>query len=362
MIRVKPRAYPALIEAGLLGRMGPAIKRIAGSRRCFVVTVPPVLRFWGGKLAATLKRSHVPHLFLSMPDGEESKTLAAVEDLARLLVRHGADRGSLVLAFGGGVAGDVGGFLASVYMRGVDLVQVPTTLLAQVDAAIGGKTGVNLPAGKNLLGTFHQPLAAFVDPAVLRTLPQREYRAGLYEALKCGVIRNPRIFAFLEKRRRSVLRRDPRALSWLIAECIRVKAAVVAADERERGPRRVLNFGHTVGHALEAETAYRRFLHGEAVAWGMVAATLIAESLGRISSTGAQRILAAVLALGPLPAIEVSAAAIQRRISTDKKTRDGTTHFVLPRAIGKVEVVPDVPLRVVRGAIERVRELSRRAR
>jgi 3-dehydroquinate synthase len=362
LIRVPPRAYPALIEAGLLRRLGPAMSRIAGARRCFVVTVPPVLRLWGRALSTSLKRARLEHAFFAMPDGEESKNLATVQDLARLLVRQGADRGSVVVAFGGGVAGDVGGFLASVYMRGVDFIQIPTTLLAQVDAAIGGKTGVNLPAGKNLLGTFHQPRAVFVDPAVLRTLPQREYRAGLYEALKCGVIRNPRIFAFVEKQRRRLLRRDPRSLAWLITECIRVKAAVVAADERERGLRRILNFGHTVGHALEAETGYRRFLHGEAVAWGMVAATLIAQELGRITTAGAQRIIGAVRALGPLPAIEAAAAGIQRRISTDKKTRDGVTHFVLPRAIGRVEVVPDVPLRVVRTAIERVRELSRSAR
>ncbi|MGH9601970.1 MAG: 3-dehydroquinate synthase [Terriglobales bacterium] len=362
LIRVKPRAYPTLIEAGLLGRMGPALKRIAGSRCCFVVTVPPVLRFWGRKLARSLERAKVRHAFISMPDGEESKHLTTVEGLARLLVLHGADRNSVVMAFGGGVAGDVAGFLASIYMRGVDFVQVPTTLLAQVDAAIGGKTGVNLPAGKNLVGTFHQPRAVFVDPAVLRTLPEREFRAGLYEVLKCGVIRNPKIFAFLEKERRRIRRHDPRALSWLIAECIRVKAAVVAADEREHGQRRILNFGHTIGHAIEAETGYRRFLHGEAVAWGMAAATLIAERLGKLRSTDAQRILAAVLAIGPLPAIEVGAAAIQRRIATDKKTRDGVTHFVLPRRIGKVDVVPDVPLRVVREAFERVIGISRSKR
>ncbi|MGH9580048.1 MAG: 3-dehydroquinate synthase family protein, partial [Terriglobales bacterium] len=242
---MKPRAYPALIEAGLLQRMGPAMTKIVGTRRCFVITVPPVLRLWGRKLAASLKRANIRHEFLSMPDGEEAKSLTTVEGLARLLARHGADRGSVVVALGGGVVGDVAGFLASVYMRGVDCMQVPTTLLAQVDAAIGGKTGVNLSTGKNLVGTFHQPRAVLVDPSVLRTLPGREYRAGVYEALKYGVIRNPKILAFLEKERRRILRRDPRALAWLIAECVRVKAAVVAADERERGQRRILNFGHT---------------------------------------------------------------------------------------------------------------------
>ncbi len=359
LIRVKPRAYPVLIEPGLLQRVGPEVRKIAAERRCFVVTVPPVLRLWGRKLARSLTRAKVRHVFVAMPDGEESKHLTTVEGLARLLARQGADRDSVVVALGGGVAGDVAGFLASVYMRGVDFVQVPTTLLAQVDAAIGGKTGVNLAAGKNLVGTFHQPQAVFVDPAVLRTLPKRELRAGLYEALKCGVIRNPKIFAFLETHRRRVLRRDSKALAWLITECVCVKAAVVAADERERGLRRILNFGHTVGHALEAETGYRHFLHGEAVAWGMIAATLMAERLGKIRSADAQRITSGVLALGPLPAIEPGAAALQRRIATDKKTRDGATHFVLPRGIGKGEIVRNVPLRIVREAIEQVRALSR---
>lgn len=362
LIRVKPRAYPVLIEPGLLQRIGPEVRKIARERRCFVVTVPPVLRLWGRKLARSLTRAKVRHVFVAMPDGEESKHLTTVEGLARLLARQGADRDSVVMALGGGVVGDVAGFLASVYMRGVDFVQVPTTLVAQVDAAIGGKTGVNLTAGKNLVGTFHQPRAVFVDPALLRTLPKREFRAGLYEALKCGVVHNPKIFDLVETEHRRVLHRAARTLSRLIADCIAVKAAVVAHDERERGLRRILNFGHTIGHALEAESGYRRFLHGEAVAWGMIAATYIAERLGKLRSADARRITDAVLSIGPLPSVEVSTAGIQRRIATDKKTRDGVTHFVLPRRIGKVEIVPDVPLRLVREAIERVRELSRSKR
>jgi 3-dehydroquinate synthase len=211
-----------------------------------------------------------------MPDGERSKRLATLEKLAEKLVKQGADRGVTLIALGGGVVGDVTGFLASIYMRGVDVIQAPTTVLAQVDAAIGGKTGVNLASGKNLLGTFHQPRAVLVDPSVLETLPSREYQAGLYESLKCGIIGDPELFKLFEDRRREILDRDPVVIEKVIADSVRLKASVVSADEREGGLRQILNLGHTIGHALEAETRYTQLLHGEAVAWGMIAATHIA--------------------------------------------------------------------------------------
>src|SRR5207248_9539034 len=192
------------------------------------------------------------------------------QELSEKLSRMGADREAVVIAFGGGVVGDVVGLLASLYMRGVDLVQIPTTVLAQVDASIGGKTGVNLRAGKNLLGTFHHPRVVLIDPAVLSTLPDREFRAGFYEVLKCGVIGKPELFRALERADLNKLRDDAARLEWVIAESVRLKAEVVASDERENGLRRILNLGHTIGHALEAETEYRHFLHGEAVAWGMI--------------------------------------------------------------------------------------------
>jgi 3-dehydroquinate synthase len=265
----------------------------------------------------------------------------------------------VIVAFGGGVVGDVAGLLASLYMRGVDVVQIPTTVQAQLDAAIGGKTGVNLRAGKNLLGTFHQPRVVLIDPAVLSTLPEREFRAGLYEALKCGVIGNPVLFGCLEKVQVKALRRDAAALEWVIAESARLKAEVVSSDERESGLRRVLNFGHTIGHALEAESGYRRFLHGEAVAWGMIAATHIAAMTGRIDNNAALRISNAVLSLGKLPTVEARSRDIVRLLVSDKKTRDGVVHFVLPREMGKVEVVNDVPEKVVITALNELRRLSK---
>jgi 3-dehydroquinate synthase len=363
MIRVNigiPRCpYEAAIESGLLARTGAHLRTLLGDRRrLFVVTVPPVRRRWGQKLLASLSAAGFAAKIVEMPDGERHKKLATVEALSEKLSRLGADRSAVIVAFGGGVVGDVAGMLASVYMRGVDLVQIPTTVQAQVDAAIGGKTGVNLRAGKNLLGTFHQPRGVLIDPAMLSTLPDREFRSGIYESLKCGVIGLPDLFQALERIQVRDLRHDPTKLEWVIAESIKMKAKVVSADERESGLRRVLNFGHTVGHALEAVTGYRRFLHGEAVAWGMIAATKIAAALDKIDAGSAQRITEAVLGLGPLPRVEARGREILRLLQLDKKTRDGAVHFVLPRAIGKVEIVSGVPDRVVLEAVEELRRLS----
>ena len=358
-IAVEP-AYEARIENGLVRHAGGQIAdlRPDEASSVMVITNATVRKHWGGVLTDSLNQSKLHFQILEMADGERYKTLATVEDLATRLVERGADRRSLIVAFGGGVVGDVAGFLASIYMRGVDFVQVPTTFLAQVDAAIGGKTGVDLRAGKNLLGSFHQPRRVLIDPGVLATLPEREYRAGLYEALKCGVIRNPKIFDFMEKEREAILRRDPAPLEWLIAECVEVKAAVVAADERECGLRRILNFGHTIGHALEAETSYKQYLHGEAVAWGMVAASMIGAGLQKTDAETARRIISAVLAYAPLPPVTSRSRNIARRLRADKKTVNGNVHFVLPVEIGRVEIVRDVPERAVLHAIDELRTLS----
>jgi 3-dehydroquinate synthase len=259
---------------------------------------------------------------------------------------------------GGGVVGDVGGFLASIFMRGIPVIQVPTTLVAQVDSSIGGKTGVNLVTGKNLIGTFYQPLAVWADPEVLRTLPDREYRSGLFEAMKYGVIRNPEIFELMESQRDALLRRDVEVLERLIVECIKVKADVVGADERESGERKILNFGHTIGHALESATKYKHFLHGEAVGWGMVAAATIGREMGITDSATAERIISLVLAYGPLPKVEVSGRSVLKLIQSDKKTVGGVPHFILATAVGKVEVVKTVAPSMVRKAVA---EISRRS-
>jgi len=295
---------------------------------------------------------------MEMPDGETAKRLPAVEKLAGKLLAAGADRHSVVVALGGGVVGDVAGFLASIYMRGISVVQVPTTLVAQVDSAIGGKTGVNLLAGKNLIGTFHQPAGVLADPELLSTLPEREFRSGLFEAMKYGVIRNPEIFDMMEANREALLRRDFELLERLVVECVRVKADVVRADEREGGERRILNFGHTIGHALESATRYQHFLHGEAVGWGMIAAAVIGREMDVTNDDIVQRITTLVLAYGNLPKVEVSGRRVLKLLQSDKKTVGGVPHFVLATEIGKVEVVNTVTAKAVLRGVDEVSRLS----
>ena len=358
-VQTPSRSYEVLVERGLLRSAGQALRDILPAQsRGFVVTSPRIRKLWGGVLTKSFSRAGRKVEVIEMPDGERSKKLAQLEKLAASLIKRGADRRSVILALGGGVVGDVAGFLASVFMRGVPVVQIPTTLLAQVDSAIGGKTGVNLASGKNLIGTFHQPLAVLVHPDVLATLPEREYRSGLFEAMKYGVIRNPAIFDLMESNREALLARDSALLETLITACIWVKADVVGADERESGERRILNFGHTLGHALEAETGYKKLLHGEAVGWGMIAAALIGYVMDGTDALTAQRIIAMVLAYGPLPKFKAQGRQILKRLLADKKTVGGVPHFVLATGIGKVEVVKDVPERIILHAIEEAKYLS----
>jgi 3-dehydroquinate synthase len=360
-IHVPPRPYQARIENGLLARSGTLLAELLPqASKVFVVTVAPVRRRWGATLIRSLVSAGFKPQIIQMPDGEPAKKLKTIETLAERLSLLGADRKAVLIALGGGVVGDVTGLLASLYMRGVELVQVPTTLQAQVDASVGGKTGVNLRAGKNMLGTFYHPRTVLIDPEVLRTLPDREFRAGLYEALKCGIIGDVELFLRFEQKRAQILKRDPVEVEGLIAQSVKLKAEVVSADEHEGGLRRVLNLGHTIGHALEAETGYRSLLHGEAVAWGMIAATHIALTVGRTDSVTAGRIADAVLSLGRLPELKVSARKILSRLQADKKTQGGVVHFVLPREIGKVEIAADVPDNVVLDAVEELRRLSHR--
>jgi 3-dehydroquinate synthase len=290
-------------------------------------------------------------------DRERAKSLATVEHLCRQLVRAGADRRAVLVALGGGVVGDVAGFVAASYLRGIALVHLPTTLVAQADSAIGGKTGVNLPEGKNLVGAFYQPRLVVADPATLITLPGRQYRSGLYEVIKYGVIGDAELFSFLEHNWDALVKQKPAALAWVLPRCIRAKAEVVRRDERESGLREILNFGHTVGHALESVTAYAEFLHGEAVGWGMMAATLMAVALGRLGPGEAARILRLIAKVGPLPALpRVSASRLLQAMRADKKARGGHLRFVLPRRIGSVEGVAGVPEALV---VEVLRELPR---
>jgi 3-dehydroquinate synthase len=347
------RRYEATVERGILRRTGEHIPAEAG--KVFVITTTDVWQHHCSRLAPALARHS--HEILFYPGGEENKRLSVVETLAEEMVRRGGDRASFVVAFGGGIVNDVGGFVASVFMRGIPVLQIPTTLLAQVDAAIGGKSGVDLVAGKNLVGAFHQPVAVLIDPDVLATLPEREYRAGLFEVLKCGVIRSPELFTILAERSADVLARKPEVVERIIAESVRIKAEVVSADERESNIRVILNFGHTAGHALEAETGYSRFLHGEAVAFGMRAAVYLAERTGHLSVEDSLAILRAIAAYGPFPALDgVTAEALARRALIDKKTLKGQVRWVLPERIGQVKVVSGIDEAVVRACIQEALE------
>ena len=339
--------YQALVERGALAHLLQYLPPKAG--KVFIVSTEDVWRHQGTRIEACLPWAE--RLFL--PGGENQKRLAPLERLAEEMVRRGGDRTSVVVAFGGGIVNDMAGFLAAIFMRGIPVLQVPTTLLAQVDAAIGGKTGVNLAIGKNLIGAFHQPLAVLIDPALLATLPEREYRAGLYEVIKYGVIGSPMLFRLLTEQADDVLARNDAAVDAIVAESVRIKSEVVSADEREGGIRKILNFGHTVGHALEAETAYTRFLHGEAVAFGMKAATHLGRLAGTVDASVADRILGAIDLYGPIPPLDgIRADALLPRLASDKKTIQGAVHFVLPTAIGDVKVVSGVEPALVREAIE----------
>jgi 3-dehydroquinate synthase len=332
-------SYAVLLGPGLGDRLGAILDDHAVGRRRFVVTNPVVWRLHGDRVAAALPGADV----VQVPDGERHKHLATVARIYDALVRGRADRGSVVVAVGGGVIGDMAGFAAATFLRGLPLVQVPTTLLAQVDASIGGKVGVNLPAGKNLVGSFYPPRLVVIDPLVLRTLSRREFRAGLYEIIKYGMACSAPLFERLQAEAKRLADPGAAAIGPIIADCCRIKAAIVSADEREAGPRRVLNFGHTAGHAIEALTGYRRFRHGEAVAWGMLVAAQLAVMRGVMRRTALTALESLVMTLGPLPNIsDLAASQLIEGMRRDKKVVDGTLHVVLPTGIGSSTIADDV--------------------
>jgi 3-dehydroquinate synthase len=342
-IRVEtPSARYDIVAGGdLIATLCPRIQRIIQRlpRRVFVVTSPEIWALWGETLLTSFPE---PPITLFLAAGEKHKTMASAEKLLRQMVAAGGDRGSLLIALGGGIVGDVGGFVAAIFMRGIPYVQVPTTLLAQVDSSVGGKTGVNLPEGKNLVGSFHHPLAVFADIGALGTLPDRELRAGLMESVKAGIIRDRTLVRFMEEHADKVLGRDPKALEKVIAASIRMKAGVVNQDERESGLRMILNFGHTIGHALEQATRYKALLHGEAVGWGMIAALYIAFQRKTLTRQQAERLEDLIYRYGPLPSLKLRPAKVVAATGADKKNVGGVRRFVLPVGIGDATVVEDV--------------------
>ena len=345
--------YSVISAPGSLGQASRLIAALGESTGIFLVSSPKVWRHWGRAVAKAIPAAENGRRPILFDDAESKKRLATVEDIARQLVRAGADRRTTIVAIGGGVVGDVAGFAAATYLRGVRLVHIPTTVVAQVDSAVGGKTAVDLPEGKNLVGAFYPPKLVIVDPHMLRTLPHREFRSGLYEVVKYGVIADPKLFAFLARRMDTILRRDPKALDYIISRSIAIKAGVVSKDEREGSLRQILNFGHTLGHALETATNYRRFLHGEAIGWGMLAVTSMALQLKELPQADAIRILGLIVSVGPLPRLgNLSPSQLQRIMASDKKARAGRVLWVLPRRIGKTEWGKDVPWPIVERTIK----------
>jgi 3-dehydroquinate synthase len=345
-VRLTHTSYDILVGAGIFDDLEKHLEK-AGLRGPFmVVSQPRILEAVGQRL-----KDQYPVALI--PDGERAKTLTTVSKLLDRMVELKLTRQSTVIAFGGGVVGDVSGFVASIYMRGIPVVQIPTTLLAQVDSSIGGKTGVNHRAAKNLIGTFHQPRLVLSDPLILLKLRQREYASGLYEALKYGVIRDAALFEDFERNVSPFLKRAPDAVERLVARCAAIKADVVMSDEKESDLRRILNFGHTIGHGLEAASGYQRLKHGEAVGYGMIAAARIGTALDKLTEHDRTRIEGTIGSLGRLPALSgVTSESVLGALQHDKKIRDGAIHFVLARAVGRAEVTPNVPFNIVRDVVK----------
>jgi 3-dehydroquinate synthase len=350
VVATPPAPYAIRLGEGLLAALGAELDAASFPRRRILVSSPAVWRLFGERVQAAMPGAPV----VLAADGERHKHLRTVSKIYDAFLAHGADRGTGIVAVGGGVLGDTAGFAAASFLRGLALAQVPTTLLAQVDSSVGGKVGVNHPLGKNLIGAFHQPRVVVIDPLVLQTLPRREFRAGLYEVVKYGMTSSRDLFDRVSSQVSGIFRRSPAVMTPIIAESCRIKADVVAADEREGGVRRVLNFGHTAGHAIEAVTQYKRLRHGEAVAYGMLVASELSVARGRMPAEDLGRLQALLTKLGKLPSIaDLSAQQIVEASRRDKKVVDGTLHFVLCTGIGSWAIAEDVREEELRSALER---------
>jgi 3-dehydroquinate synthase len=350
-VRAGSRAYDVQIAHGLTRRLDEALDAAGLPSRRFIVSSPPIWRLHGESIGSGLAAEEP----ILVPDGERHKTLQTVTRVYDALLRAEADRGCAIVAVGGGVIGDLVGFVAATYLRGVPLAHVPTTLLAQVDSCIGGKVGVNHPLGKNLIGAFHAPTAVVIDPELLATLPRREFRAGLYEVVKYGVIADPELFGRLERDLPALFARAPAALLPVIAASCRIKSGIVEADEHEHHVRRLLNFGHTAGHALEAITKYRRFRHGEAIAYGMLAAAFLGVARGVTPAGARDRLQRLIVQMGPLPPVaDLTSTQALEAMRHDKKVIDGRLKFVAADGIGSATVLDDVTEDELRSALQTV--------
>jgi 3-dehydroquinate synthase len=354
-VNLGSRSYRIHVASGALGTVGAELARLRVGRKAVLVSDPAVAHLHGEVVAEGLRAAGFEVIGVSVPEGEQAKQLETAREVWNRLLDAGCDRTATVVALGGGAVGDLAGFVAATYMRGMNFVQVPTTLLAQVDASIGGKTAIDHPRAKNLIGAFHQPRRVIVDPLVLTTLPDREFRSGLAEIIKHGVVLDAGYFEDLEASVPAILGRDLTTLERVVAGSCRLKAQVVERDEQEAELRWVLNYGHTVGHAIEAATGFRVWTHGEAVSLGIAAEARLAERLGIGSSAATKRQVSLLAAVGlPVTGIQVEPMAAVEALSRDKKSRDGRITFVFAPEIGSFRLVSDVPRDAV---LEVLREL-----
>jgi len=361
-VALDARSYDIVVGAGVLDEAGAQLKSATGRRPALVISDKTVAGLYLDRLASALRASDVPHQCITVPPGEATKSFDAFARLAEDALRLGVERGTVVVALGGGVVGDLAGFLAATLLRGLDFVQIPTTLLAQVDSSVGGKTGINAAAGKNLIGAFHQPRLVLADIGALQTLGDRELRAGYAETVKYGLIDDPAFFDWCEANAANLLAGDIAARRHAVVAACRAKARIVAEDERETGARALLNLGHTFGHALEAAAGYSdALLHGEAVAIGMVMAFDLSVALGLCPPEDAARVRRHLTAHGMPTGLDAGAftgrildpAALIDHMAADKKVKDGRIRFVLARGIGKAFVAEDVALGAVRELLDR---------
>ena len=351
------RSYSILIGPGLLSRLGAHCRKLGLGRRCAIVTDRNVAARFAKTAVRSLREVGFEPMLIVVPPGERAKSLKSVAWCFDRLAAHRLERGSFIVAFGGGVVGDLAGFVAATYLRGIDFVQVPTTLLAQVDSSVGGKVGVNLRAGKNLVGAFHQPRLVLCDLAALRTLPGREFRAGLAEVIKYGVICDAGLFRRLERDINKLLAQDPKTLASVVARCCEIKAEVVRRDERDGGPRAILNFGHTIGHAIENSAGYGRYMHGEAISLGQIGAAALSQELLGMPSAEAVRIGKLLAAAGLPNRIRLTPKRRQSLLAAmrlDKKVSGGKVKFVLAERIGSVRWGQSVPERSIERALDKI--------
>jgi 3-dehydroquinate synthase len=351
-IDLADRSYEILIGRGLLEGAAEWVLAISKPSRVVIITHPSINRLYGEKLSSGFSQANIPTDFIEVPEGEKSKSLGQAEKIYEQLLKWKCDRQTVMVALGGGVIGDLTGYIAATYVRGVQFIQVPTTLLAQVDSSVGGKTAVNHPLGKNMIGVFYQPRLVVVDLETLKSLPEKEYKAGIAEIIKYGVIEDARLFEFLERQFQNILSQDSKALEHIIATSCAIKAGVVEKDERESHYRMVLNFGHTIGHAIESLTGYSTYSHGEAVAIGMAYAAKLSQVMGRCTGEVTHRITGLIENFGlPTQLPPLKAEDMIQSMYLDKKTAHKKIRFILVKDIGSIEIVDHVAESFIKEAL-----------